>query len=244
MEARVWEMKWESPWGHRHFINPAGANGKGPERGQWEEEEDSRAIHSIPSPRLAHCLFVYLPPSLSLSPRSAPRIRLPPPPPSIANSSPQSCCSSRPQQQFSGAMAAAMATVAANMGAMTAFGAATPVKSRFLAGSSSVSALGCSNGSRVSMAEWLPGNPRPAYLDGSAPGSVHWVSWLACFRGWVGWLLPLVVCVCGGWSWIWRAFRCREWVTLCAHLVISRRLGHGMHFLVSNLLISWWLYFF
>lgn len=69
-------------------------------------------------------------------------------------------------------MAAAMATVAANMGAMTAFGAATPVKSRFLAGSSSVSALGCSNGSRVSMAEWLPGNPRPAYLDGSAPGSV------------------------------------------------------------------------
>lgn len=69
-------------------------------------------------------------------------------------------------------MAAAMATVAANMGAMTYFGAATPVKSRFFAGSSSYFALGCSNGSRVSMAEWLPGNPRPAYLDGSAPGSV------------------------------------------------------------------------
>jgi len=44
--------------------------------------------------------------------------------------------------------------------------------SRFYVGSSS-SRLGCSNGSRVSMAaQWLPGQPRPSYLDGSAPGSV------------------------------------------------------------------------
>jgi Flp pilus assembly protein TadB len=50
---------------------------------------------------------------------------------------------------------------------------------RFYVGSSSSSAasggrrLGCSNGSRVSMAaQWLPGQPRPSYLDGSAPGSV------------------------------------------------------------------------
>jgi hypothetical protein len=45
----------------------------------------------------------------------------------------------------------------------------------------------------------------------------------ACFRC----CLWLCVC-CGGWSWIGRAFRCREWVTLCAYLVISRRLGHGV----------------
>jgi hypothetical protein len=52
--------------------------------------------------------------------------------------------------------------------------------SRFYVGSSSSSSaasggrrLGCSNGSRVSMAaQWLPGQPRPSYLDGSAPGSV------------------------------------------------------------------------
>jgi light-harvesting complex I chlorophyll a/b binding protein 1 len=47
--------------------------------------------------------------------------------------------------------------------------------SRFYVGSSSAASggrrLGCSNGSRVSMAaQWLPGQPRPSYLDGSAPG--------------------------------------------------------------------------
>jgi hypothetical protein len=52
--------------------------------------------------------------------------------------------------------------------------------SRLYVGSSSSSSssaasggrrLGCSNGSRVSMAaQWLPGQPRPSYLDGSAPG--------------------------------------------------------------------------
>ncbi|CAK9867323.1 unnamed protein product [Sphagnum jensenii] len=46
-------------------------------------------------------------------------------------------------------------------------------RSRFYAGSVSHAGrrFGCSNGSRVScMAEWLPGQPRPPYLDGSAPG--------------------------------------------------------------------------
>lgn len=63
-------------------------------------------------------------------------------------------------------MASAVATVSRVVTAPVA----TAQRSSFFAGSSSVSMLGCSNGSRVSMAEWLPGNPRPAYLDGSAPG--------------------------------------------------------------------------
>eukprot|EP00250_Pteridium_aquilinum_P016092 c22935_g2_i1 orf=295-588(+) len=45
-------------------------------------------------------------------------------------------------------------------------------KSKFLGAASFTPALGVSNGSRVSMAncEWLPGQPRPAHLDGSSPG--------------------------------------------------------------------------
>lgn len=67
-------------------------------------------------------------------------------------------------------MASAMATAAAQVSRVVT-GVATGAKSSFFSGScSSVSMLGCSNGSRVLMAEWLPGNPRPAYLDGSAPG--------------------------------------------------------------------------
>lgn len=68
-------------------------------------------------------------------------------------------------------MASAMATAAAQVSRVVT-GLATAHKSCFFAGSGSVSMLGCSNGSRVCMAEWLPGNPRPAYLDGSAPGYV------------------------------------------------------------------------
>lgn len=63
---------------------------------------------------------------------------------------------------------AAMAT--AQVSRVVSAGPVVGQKSSFFAGSSSVSMLGCSNGSRVCMAEWLPGNPRPAYLDGSAPG--------------------------------------------------------------------------
>lgn len=44
-------------------------------------------------------------------------------------------------------------------------------KSTFFGSTSSVSTLACTNGSRVSMmSEWLPGQTRPPYLDGSAPG--------------------------------------------------------------------------
>eukprot|EP00250_Pteridium_aquilinum_P026315 c32827_g1_i1 orf=280-1020(+) len=46
-------------------------------------------------------------------------------------------------------------------------------KSKFLGSSAFAPALGgfTSNGSRLSMsAEWLPGQPRPAHLDGSSPG--------------------------------------------------------------------------
>lgn len=64
-----------------------------------------------------------------------------------------------------------MATAAAHVSCVVT-GVATAQKSSFFAGSSSLSMYGCSNGSRVCMAEWLPGNPRPSYLDGSAPGYV------------------------------------------------------------------------
>lgn len=66
-------------------------------------------------------------------------------------------------------MASAMATAAAQATRLVT-GVAAAQKSGFFSGCSSVSMLGCSNGSRVCMAEWLPGNPRPSYLDGSAPG--------------------------------------------------------------------------
>lgn len=68
-------------------------------------------------------------------------------------------------------MASAMATAAAQATRLVT-GVAAAQKSGFFSGCSSVSMLGCSNGSRVCMAEWLPGNPRPSYLDGSAPGYV------------------------------------------------------------------------
>lgn len=49
-------------------------------------------------------------------------------------------------------------------------GAFSSAKSRFFSPTSSLS-LGVSNGSRVSMsAEWMPGQPRPPHLDGTAPG--------------------------------------------------------------------------
>lgn len=68
-------------------------------------------------------------------------------------------------------MASTMAfAAAAQVSRVVSAGVPTSQKSSFFAGSSAVSMLGCSNGSRVSMAEWLPGLPRPAYLDGSAPG--------------------------------------------------------------------------
>ncbi|CAM6066950.1 unnamed protein product [Sphagnum tenellum] len=69
----------------------------------------------------------------------------------------------------------ATATACTRVAAAAIVGGAQP--SRFYVGSSSSSAasggrsLGCSNGSRVTMAaQWLPGQPRPSYLDGSAPG--------------------------------------------------------------------------
>ncbi|XP_024538526.1 chlorophyll a-b binding protein 6, chloroplastic-like [Selaginella moellendorffii] len=44
-------------------------------------------------------------------------------------------------------------------------------KSKFFGSAITTPGAAFSNGSRVSMsAEWLPGQPRPAYLDGSAPG--------------------------------------------------------------------------
>jgi hypothetical protein len=79
------------------------------------------------------------------------------------------------------AVAAAMAATA--MACTQLAAAAAPAvaggvaqRSRFYAGSVSHAGrrFGCSNGSRVScMAEWLPGQPRPPYLDGSAPGYVY-----------------------------------------------------------------------
>nr|ABK22927.1 unknown [Picea sitchensis] len=49
-------------------------------------------------------------------------------------------------------------------------GAFSSAKSRFFSPTNSLS-LGVCNGSRVSMsAEWMPGQPRPPHLDGSAPG--------------------------------------------------------------------------
>lgn len=49
-------------------------------------------------------------------------------------------------------------------------GALSSAKSRFFSPTNSLS-LGVSNGCRVSMsAEWMPGQPRPPHLDGSAPG--------------------------------------------------------------------------
>eukprot|EP00246_Nothoceros_aenigmaticus_P018052 TRINITY_DN9300_c0_g1_i1.p1 TRINITY_DN9300_c0_g1~~TRINITY_DN9300_c0_g1_i1.p1 ORF type:complete len:284 (+),score=39.85 TRINITY_DN9300_c0_g1_i1:127-852(+) len=56
-----------------------------------------------------------------------------------------------------------------------AAGAAAPAvsgisqRSRFFAGTTSVTMLP-TNGSRLSMSEWRPGQPRPSYLDGKAPG--------------------------------------------------------------------------
>ncbi|MCO5557119.1 hypothetical protein L7F22_010675 [Adiantum nelumboides] len=50
--------------------------------------------------------------------------------------------------------------------------ASSLLKTRFLGAPFFTPALACSNGSRVTMAssEWLPGQPRPAHLDGSSPG--------------------------------------------------------------------------
>jgi hypothetical protein len=80
------------------------------------------------------------------------------------------------------AVAAAMAATAmactqlAAAAAPAVAGGVAAQRSRFYAGSVSHAGrrFGCSNGSRVScMAEWLPGQPRPPYLDGSAPGYVY-----------------------------------------------------------------------
>ncbi len=75
------------------------------------------------------------------------------------------------------AMAAtAMACTQLAAAAAPAVAGGVAQRSRFYAGSVSHAGrrFGCSNGSRVScMAEWLPGQPRPPYLDGSAPGYVY-----------------------------------------------------------------------
>ncbi len=76
-----------------------------------------------------------------------------------------------------GMAATAMAcTQLAAAAAPAVAGGVAAQRSRFYAGSVSHAGrrFGCSNGSRVScMAEWLPGQPRPPYLDGSAPGYVY-----------------------------------------------------------------------
>ncbi len=75
-----------------------------------------------------------------------------------------------------GMAATAMACTQLAAAAAPAVAGGVAQRSRFYAGSVSHAGrrFGCSNGSRVScMAEWLPGQPRPPYLDGSAPGYVY-----------------------------------------------------------------------
>lgn len=68
-----------------------------------------------------------------------------------------------------------MASCAASTAAVVAgvVPSASGLKSRKFFGGSTASFGLVSNGSRVRMSsEWMPGQPRPSYLDGSVPGFV------------------------------------------------------------------------
>jgi hypothetical protein len=127
------------------------------------------------------------------------------------------CCGPLQRILVHQGMASAMATAAAQVSRVVT-GVATAQKSSFFAGSSSVSMLGCSNGSRVCMAEWLPGLPRPSYLDGSAPGYVFPRA-------------PICIVVLGNEIWLWPFGICLRFeavillvlrlCSLCSHV-------HGM----------------
>ena len=67
MEARVWEMKWESPWGHRHFINPAGPMARG-RKGANGKRRRTPGLSTLSRPLASPiaCLYTYLPLSRSL----------------------------------------------------------------------------------------------------------------------------------------------------------------------------------